>query len=176
VHTFVKPGPKRILSISVAAALAASLGWMAVEAPDSAAGQSGSRKRGTLLASAPVLPDDRTRDIAVLATTKRKIRKQWKRFNLPGGPPGSVLKRDALFIGTSESGSCPEEFLGLTRVQGKKVVRAHIDINWSGEEGVCTDDFRPRTFVVGARHRFFPKGRFDLRIGDGRRIDVARRP
>ena len=164
----------RTISMSVAVTLGAALVWMVNTSRDSAAGESGSRMHGTLLASAPVLPDDRTRDIAVLATTNPKIRRQWNRFNLPGRPPGSVLHRDALFIGTGESGSCPKELLGLSRVEGKKLIRAHIDVNWS--DGGCTDDFRPRTLVVAARHRFFPTGQFDIRIGDARRIDVARRP
>ena len=166
---------RRAVLIATTTCLALSGVLLVVGDRDSAAG-GGSSSAGVLLASAPVLPDDRDVDVAVLATKKRAIRRTWRRFNLPGSPPGSVMHRDALFLGTSESGSCPEEFVGMDRIEGERLVKVDIDVNWSGPGGACTDDFRPRTFVVAARQAFFPEGRFDVKIGSNRRVSVERRP
>ena len=166
---------RRTMLVAMAACTALSGVWLVIAGRDSAAG-GGSSSAGVLLASAPVLPDDREVDVAVLATTNRAIRRTWRRFNLPGGPRGSVMNRDALFLGTSESGSCPEEFVGMDRIEGERLVKVDIDVNWSGPDGACTDDFRPRTFVVAARHAFFPEGRFDVKIGTNRRVRAERRP
>ncbi|MDQ4144498.1 MAG: hypothetical protein M3198_12280 [Actinomycetota bacterium] len=166
--------PRRIIAAFLAASIVATLVWVALDGARSAAGTGNPSRAGVLLASAPVLPDGDRVDVAYLATTGKAIRRTWRHFNLPGGPPGSATRRDALFLGTSESGSCPEEFVGMDRIEGKKLVKVDIDVNWSS--GGCTDDFRRRTFVVAARHRFFPKGRFDVKIGDNRRVTVVRRP
>lgn len=164
---------RRALALGSVAALAAA-GLLVGLGQTAGVAGAGSSSAGVLLASAPVLPDDDKVDVAVLATTRRAIRRTWNRFNLPGGVPGSVAHRDALFLGTSESGSCPEEFVGMDRIEGKKLVKVEIKVNWG--RYACTDDFRRRTFVVAARQGFFPKGRFYVKIGENRRVLAERKP
>lgn len=167
---------RRVIVSGVTACLAVAGGLVVLNGQPSSAGRGEGPGAGALLASAPVLPDNNNVDVAVLATSRKAIRQTWRRFNLPGGPPGSVSRRDALFLGTSESGSCPEEFIGMDRIEGEKLVKVEVKLNWSGSEGACTDDFRPRTFVVAARHKFFPQGRFDVKIGANRRVSAVRKP
>lgn len=164
---------RKMMAAGIAACLTVAAGWVVLEQQESVAG-GGSSRTGALLASAPVLPNNGIADVAVLATSRKAIRQTWRRFNLPGGPPGSVTRRDALFLGTGESGSCPKEFIGMDRIEGKKLVKVGVKVRWASRG--CTEDFRPRTFVVAARHRFFPKGRFEVKIGENRRVSAERKP
>jgi hypothetical protein len=131
--------------------------------------------KGVLLASSSTLPGEPSdwKDIAVLATNRRALRRTWRQFDLKGAP--SLVdfdRRKVLFVGTGESGSCPDQYRSIERVEDRRLVLVHIDIKWGP---VCTDDFRPRTFVVGAEKTNFPRGKFNVKIGDGKKVEVKRR-
>jgi hypothetical protein len=53
-------------------------------------------------------------------------------------------ENDLLFIGVEESGSCPSK-LGAVNLNSHK---QELTIYLSGQEGNCTADARPRTFVI----------------------------
>jgi hypothetical protein len=131
--------------------------------------------KGVLLASSSTLPGEPSdwKDIAVLATNRRALRRTWRQFDLKGAPPlVDFDRRKVLFVGTGESGSCPDQYRSIERVEDRRLVLVHIDIKWGP---VCTDDFRPRTFVVGAEKTNFPRGKFNVKIGDGKKVEVKRR-
>ena len=141
--------------------------------PGSAAGENGSRA-GVLIASASAYPDGHIgKKIAVLSTRKRSLNRMWDKFNLPGEPPTVNFERHyVLFAGKGISGSCPEEFRFLERVPGEKLVRVELHTAWGPD---CTDDWRGHTFVIGAAHKHFPRGEFELRLGRGKTVTVDRR-
>ena len=142
--------------------------------PGSAAEASGAGGAGALIASARVYPDGAMgKDVAVLTTKTRSLRRTWRQFEMPGYPPRVDFDRhQVLFAGTGESSTCPQEFRRLERVEGKRLVKVHVNYIWGS---ACTDDWVPRTFVIGAGKKHFPRGEFDVRIGYGKRITVDSR-
>jgi hypothetical protein len=131
--------------------------------------------KGVLLASSVTLPGDPSdwENIAVLVSSRRAMRRTWRQFDIEGSPMRvDFERRKVLFVGTGESGTCPEEYQSLERVAGRHLLHVHLDTNWGP---VCTDDFRPRTFVVAARRSNFPPGKFDVKIGSEPKIQVRRR-
>jgi len=131
--------------------------------------------RGVLLASSSTLPGNPSdwENVAVLVTSRRALRRTWNQFGLEGAPTlVDFDRRRVLFAGTGESGSCPEEYRSIERVEGRKLVLVHIETSWGP---ACTDDFRPRTFVVAAKKANFPRGEFKVKIGNERKVTVKRR-
>ena len=132
------------------------------------------QRAGVLIASAATYPDGNLgKKVAVLATNKRALNRTWNQFELPGSPP--VVNFDnhfVLFAGRGISGSCPEEFRYLDRIEGERRVKVALHTAWGP---VCTSDWRGHSFVVGAGRDLFPRGEFEVRIGSGRTVTVDRR-
>ncbi len=163
-----------VVATALSLLLIATLWHIVTSAPRRAAASGGADRAGVLVASAPVYPDAHVgKEVAVLATKRRSLHRTWRQFDLPAGPPlVNFEKHFVLFVGTGESGSCPEEFRHIERVEGKRLVKVHIHTAWGPD---CTEDWRPRTFVIGAGRKHFPRGDFDVRIGAGKRVAVDRR-
>ena len=171
----VKSRSALVCSATAVLLLVATAAWhIAGSASGLAAGASGGGGPGALLASARGYPDGELgNEIAVLATKRRSMRRTWRQFEMPGRPLFVNFDRYAvLFAGTGESGSCPEEFRRLERVEGRRLVKVHVYVNWGS---ACTDDWNPRSFVIAARKKHFPRGEFDVRTGYGNRVTVDRR-
>lgn len=161
--------PKVGLAV-LAAAIALTLIWL----PGTGSTQTGDDgAKGVLLASSKTLPDGRFEDFAVLVSGRRALRRTWNQFDLEGHPPiVDFERRRVLFAGTGEGSSCPLEYRSLERVQGRRLVKVHAETKWGP---ICTDDFTPRTFVVAAKKSNFPQGKFDVKTGHGRKVEVRRR-
>ena len=163
-----------IVASALSLLLITTLWHIVTSAPRRATAAVGAERAGVLVASASVYPDGNVgNEVAVLATRRRSLNRTWRQFELPGAPPVVNFENHyVLFAGTGESGSCPEEFRYLERVNGQRLVKVHIHTAWGP---VCTEDWRPRTFVIGAGKKHFPRGEFDVRIGAGKRVTVDRR-
>ena len=160
----------KTLAPVVAAAAALSLVWL--PGTGSTHTEDGGKK-GVLLASASTLPDNNFREIAVLVSSRRAMRRTWRQFDLEGSPMRmDFRRRRVLFAGTGESGTCPLEYQEIERVEGRRLVHVHVESAWGPD---CTDDFRPRTFVIAARKTNFPDGEFEVKTGFGRKVNVRRR-
>lgn len=71
----------------------------------------------------------------------------------------------ALFVGTGESGTCPLGVAGVT-VTDDGIIAVHVA---PAESGPCTDDFRPRTFVLALEVADLPPGPLQVLVtGPGR--------
>ncbi len=162
-------------ALLLAGTLVASLSLAAVAFVGSAGSAgSGPGDGGVVLASAPVVPDGTMgRDSAVLVTNRRSMRRTWREYQMPGRPTRVMFgRRYVLFVSNGESSSCPEEFKSLERVVGRKRVKVEVHHAWGPG---CTDDWGPRSFVLGAARERFPKGSFEVRIDFGRWVTVKRR-
>jgi len=163
--------PLKAMAPIVVASLALGVLW-AAQPGRSESTEPGPRSRGVLLASSVTLPEGRSRDIAVLATNRRALRRTWRQFGLEGAPMlVDFDRRYVLFAGTGESGTCPLEYKDFD-TEGR-LVRLRLFAAWA--QRACTDDFRPRTFVIGANKRNFPNGEFRVKIGLGKKVKVKRR-
>lgn len=161
----------------VAAACLAILGvvlWQVVLPGPGQAGESDGGRAGVLIASASSYPDGQVgKEIAVLTTHKKSLRRMWNRFELPGSPPVVNFElRRVLFAGTGVSGSCPEEFRHIERGRDRNILKVELHTAWGPD---CTSDWRGHTFVIGAGPKHFPRGEFEVRIGKGKTVTVERR-
>lgn len=110
-----------------------------------------------MLASEKVLPDHfseigYTREespfltyMVVHADDPVGFAKNWELFNLEGTLPEVTFdEHTVLFIGAAESGSCPMKLEKIERSLDRKTVSAVL----RSEDGNCTADGTPRTYVV----------------------------
>ena len=164
---------KRAAVAGVLALLLLVIGWQLRPRAGTAAG-AGSGRAGVLIASAATYPDGNVgKKVAVLATHRKSLNRTWNQFELPGSPPTVNFENHfVLFAGKGISGSCPEEFRHLDRVEGEKLVKVELHTAWGP---VCTSDWRGHTFVIGAGREHFPRGEFEVRIKSGKTVTVDRR-
>lgn len=114
-----------------------------------------------LVDSQGTAPQELADEFADIATTAADARTVWQRFNLTGQPPQVDFDTTALlFVGFGESGSCPARFDGMS-VDGDRV---HLVIGTEGDGSTCTDDYNPRTMVLGVARDALPDGGFELTI------------
>ncbi|MEX2355959.1 MAG: hypothetical protein WD535_02890 [Thermaerobacterales bacterium] len=62
---------------------------------------------------------------------ERDFSQMWEHFRLEGGYPEMDWSRDAvLFFGTGESGSCPLQFFGVSRHEGRALNSAAASLTF----------------------------------------------
>lgn len=165
---------KRTAAVGILASLLLLTAWELRASTGTAAGAGERSHAGVLIASAATYPDGYLgKKVAVLTTRTRSLNRTWNQFELPGSPPTVNFENHfVLFAGKGISGSCPEEFRYLDRIEGEKLVKVELRTAWGP---VCTDDWKAHTFVVGAGRDLFPRGEFEVRIGSGKTVTVDRR-
>ncbi len=95
---------------------------------------------------------------------KAEYRRQWERFGFKGErPPVNFSNRRVVFVATHESGSCPKYFenVVLRREERELIVRLRVD---APADGACTDDWRPRSFVLLLQKKGLPRGELDVKV------------
>lgn len=91
---------------------------------------------------------------AELVKTQDVYEDSWKEFQLEGSIPEIDFKtNDVLFVGMTESGSCPHILDSLkTNIEESQLV-----ITFEPLEDVCTADLSPRNFVIAVDKKLSSK-------------------
>lgn len=104
-------------------------------------------------------PGGVTVDVAESDGAYTNVGRLYQFYQFPAPAPGEIVMPDwetelALFVGTGESGTCPLSVQAVT-VANDDVITVQV----APQNGpACTDDFRPRTFVLALARDDLPPG------------------
>ncbi|WP_068776201.1 hypothetical protein [Paenibacillus sp. FJAT-26967] len=82
------------------------------------------------------------------AVDQSQLEEAWNLYGFKNNLPNIDLnKKDVLFLGLQESGSCPYTLKNIERSPDDKTITVPFTVSISGQNSVCTSDATPRTFV-----------------------------
>ncbi|MVO98723.1 hypothetical protein [Paenibacillus lutrae] len=84
------------------------------------------------------------------AVNQTQLEAAWNLYGFKNKLPNIDLnKKNVVFIGLHESGSCPYTLKNIERSPDDKTITVPFTVSVSGTDHTCTSDATPRTFVIG---------------------------